>query len=103
MANTIVLDIASSTFPNVTAGITLNKLTKTWSVKEVENGGPVKKIFSRQSSGDWVYVADGNLIKLKSGNDQVGTLNDINPDSPGSSGSGFAVYGNVDFDWKKSV
>jgi hypothetical protein len=96
----IYLDIVCATFPKVEASMAVGKSGKTWSESEEENHQPTKKIFASKS-GDWTFIADGAITKLKKGGNQVGSLNDFNPDTAqvGDSGSGYSTEKDVDFQW----
>jgi hypothetical protein len=96
----IYLDIICATFPNVDAAMAIRKSGQTWSESEEENHQPTKKIFASKS-GDWTFISDGTFTKLKKDGNQLGSLNDFNPDTAlvGDSGSGYSTEKDVGFRW----
>jgi hypothetical protein len=94
------LEIICRSFPDVIAVMTINKSNKTWSEGEEENDQKVKKIFATKS-GNWVFVSDSTITKLKNGAIQVGTLNDFDPSTakPEDTGSGYSTEKELNFSW----
>ncbi|MCK1538684.1 MULTISPECIES: hypothetical protein [unclassified Bradyrhizobium] len=75
----IYLDIVCATFPKVDAAIAIRKSDKIWSENKEENHQTAKKIFASKT-GDWTFISDGSITKLMKDGNEVGALNDFNPD-----------------------